>query len=452
MKQKRILSLFVAFLFIFIASSSVSAAGYTFDDLVDVSISTGTSSVTVEYSLTQLAIDEGFSFTTTNTWINGHEFNTPSFTATYTSLGLTRGSTTTGDYYVEVSRDTTVPGEPLQHTIYSNTEVTVATYGSENYLPSTEAWVHPLWDSTYSGSFSSSSSWIWNSYYALYPVEGEILEFNHTFNVEGTPTGQATLTIVADNGYQAKLNNILIGTSSGLSGDWIIPPLLDEEVQSDAWKTDLTTHNVSVVQGANILDIVAVNEYQEGGTIDSNPAGLRYELTYYTATTDQGEPEYYGNEGTIDISVPTPPTPPPTPTYYDLVVTSTEGGSVPGFDGTTSTFTSGTNVNLGITTEEGYQFVGWNGDSTSTDGNIVVIMTSDKAVHAIFEPIPTEPEEPEEPIIEEEILDEEIVEATPNEEIPDEALPQTGGLPLSLLMGSGMLLSSAGFVLKHKKL
>ena len=153
---------------------------------------------------------------------------------------------------------------------------------------------------------------------------------------------------------------------------------------------------------------------------------------------------------------PTPtPTPTPAPTtYYDLTVQATEGGTVPGFIGTSS-FSSGTNVNLDPVAEEGYEFTGWTGDVN----NNVVIMNSDKTVTANFELIVPEEEvpeatpevTPEAPAVDEEILDTDIPEAGPSEDIEDEALPQTGGIPMGMMSLAGLSLAGFGMVLRKKK-
>lgn len=431
---------------------TVQAVGFSIDDLVDVSVTTGSDSVEVEYSLTALAQAEGFTFGRTDTWINGNEFNAQSFSATYASLGLSEGDSITAYYYVEVSRTTSEPGEPETMTLYSSTDATVGTYGSGSFTSATATWVHPAWDKAYNGTFDDAY-WIWNSYKAQEPVNGEVLHFQHSFNVSGTPTGTASLTIVADNGFQAKLNGTVIGTSDGLSGDWMVPPLLDEEVNSHAWKTGLMTIPVTVTSGSNLLEVVAVNEYQVDGTDYSNPGGVIYELTYEVATQSNEETERYGDEGEFQITVPETPEPPKPPTpptiNYTLVVSSTEGGSVPAFEGSNN-FPSGTNVNLGITVEEGFQFVGWTGDNSETVGDIVVVMNSDKAVTAVFEPIPEVIEPPiEEP--EEEILDEETPESAPEEEIPEEELPQTGGVPFAAMMVAGLAFTGTGVAIRRKK-
>lgn len=150
------------------------------------------------------------------------------------------------------------------------------------------------------------------------------------------------------------------------------------------------------------------------------------------------------------------PTPQPTPApvvNYTLTVEATEGGTVPGFLGT-NTFGSGTVVNLGVTVEDGYEFVGWTGDVSDDK----VTMNSDKTVVANFEliveeePVPEAPvEEPTEELEIEEILDEEITESAPIDVIEDEQLPQTGGIPMSALSVMGLALSGLGVKLRRRK-
>ncbi len=142
--------------------------------------------------------------------------------------------------------------------------------------------------------------------------------------------------------------------------------------------------------------------------------------------------------------------------YYDLVVSATEGGTVPGLLGT-NTFASGTSVLLDPVAEEGYEFTGWSG---SVAGNTVVL-TSDKSVTANFalieeeiieEEIPEEAPvvvvEEEEEVVEEEILDEETPE---NVEMTDEELPEAGGLPLEVISLAGMAVMGLGVKIRKRK-
>jgi hypothetical protein len=88
-----------------------------------------------------------------------------------------------------------------------------------------------------------------------------------------------------------------------------------------------------------------------------------------------------------------------------LTVNVTEGGVVPGFTGTNN-FSSGTNVNLAPTPAEGFEFVGWEGD-TDTMTNNVIVMNGNKVITAVFAAIADE---------EVEVEDEAIAEAAPEEE------------------------------------
>lgn len=172
--------------------------------------------------------------------------------------------------------------------------------------------------------------------------------------------------------------------------------------------------------------------------------------------------------------VPVPPSDPiiptPSPTLYTLTVSSTSGGSVPGFEGINN-FSSGTNVNLSLIPEEGYEFVGWTGDTASMTGNVIV-MTGNYAIvanFAIIQPVVEdvvieEPVIPEEDIdFDEEALPEAVPEAIPLEEVVESAvildevtplaegeatLPTTSGLPIAIPLISGIIFTLGGFKLR----
>jgi len=148
------------------------------------------------------------------------------------------------------------------------------------------------------------------------------------------------------------------------------------------------------------------------------------------------------------------PAPEPTPVLYKLTVTSTDGGSVPGFEGTNS-FSSGTNVNLNVLIEAGFEFKGWTGDVTASTQDLVVVMNSDKTLVANFglpevadEVIPEAEVTPE--VVVEPILDEVTPEAV-SDVLADATLPETGGIPASLISIFGFGLSSVGLAIKKRK-
>jgi uncharacterized repeat protein (TIGR02543 family) len=81
----------------------------------------------------------------------------------------------------------------------------------------------------------------------------------------------------------------------------------------------------------------------------------------------------------------------PTPTQYDLTISSTAGGSVTTPDEGTFTYDAGTVVGLEATPDAGYQFVNWTGD-VGTVANVnaattTITMNGNYAITANFEEI-----------------------------------------------------------------
>jgi len=146
----------------------------------------------------------------------------------------------------------------------------------------------------------------------------------------------------------------------------------------------------------------------------------------------------------------------PTVVNYNLTVIATEGGSVPGFDGT-KPFSSGTNVNLTVKPNPGYEFTGWTGDVT----NNVVVMNESKTVTANFALIVIDEDVAEAADATEEALSTEVTsdeEATPatilDETTPEEvveALPETSGVAAPLFYAFGTALAGLGLTLKKRK-
>jgi hypothetical protein len=177
-----------------------------------------------------------------------------------------------------------------------------------------------VWDEQTGNVFAGSGAdWIWETYRPVDPVGGDIVEFQKTFNIPGTPVS-GSLMITCDNGYEAKLNGSLVG-SAQLFGNWWIPVVCDDGtsflrdpqfdngtvllpgVERSEWRSVETIDVTSkLVSGGNNLEITGVNEaMQDGiicgyedqgfdGTVEDNPAGLIYKLDI-TYSTEGGEGE-----------------------------------------------------------------------------------------------------------------------------------------------------------------
>jgi len=79
---------------------------------------------------------------------------------------------------------------------------------------------------------------------------------------------------------------------------------------------------------------------------------------------------------------PVPPTETPLKRYFLSVIASpTEGGSV---SPTSELYDSGSLVTIVATPADGYDFVSWSGDVSSSDPTVSIIMDSDKEAVAVF--------------------------------------------------------------------
>jgi hypothetical protein len=87
-----------------------------------------------------------------------------------------------------------------------------------------------------------------------------------------------TIYITCDNGYELSINGTLVGKAQ-LGTGWQTSNLTESFVQSSGWQT-VETWNITslLVSGTNTIEIGAANEQMDGGTIASNPAGLKYEI------------------------------------------------------------------------------------------------------------------------------------------------------------------------------
>ena len=90
-------------------------------------------------------------------------------------------------------------------------------------------------------------------------------------------------------------------------------------------------------------------------------------------------------DNTPPPSVVTTPEPePPAPKQYTLTVTAGEGGTISTEGGA---YDEGTEVTITANPEEGYEFVGWEG-SSSTDNSLTLTVNSNESLNAVFELIP----------------------------------------------------------------
>ncbi len=140
-------------------------------------------------------------------------------------------------------------------TIVSDTDDFVAE--KNNYAVST--YEHEAWLDTIG---TSSAMWIWGDATTTNPTAAETQTFLKKFNWTGGVPTSATLKVVSDNYHTATL-----GTFVGNNTD-------------DYSFANLATYDVSsaIVAGLNTLSIEVENLAMDGGTYQSNPAGLMYEL------------------------------------------------------------------------------------------------------------------------------------------------------------------------------
>lgn len=143
----------------------------------------------------------------------------------------------------------------------------------------------PVWDTNLTRAFDVAAEWIWESYYVVNPVLGDVVTFEMEFEVPGIPAG-GTLYVAADNGFAVYLNDVPLGYYN-LSG---YPPLADLKQSNvnttDWWNVQQYDLAANLQQGTNTLKIVGVNEYMnpdDGGQVVGtqlvNPGGVIFEFS-----------------------------------------------------------------------------------------------------------------------------------------------------------------------------
>jgi hypothetical protein len=137
------------------------------------------------------------------------------------------------------------------------------------------SFIHSSWTALIDGA-----SWIWGDEAIVDPVGTETQTFTKKFSLAAAPSSDATLQIAADNSYVVKVNGTEVGSDSG-------------EVNYTADGQDTITIPASAfVVGQNTLEITVTNLAMDGGTQETNPAGLKYKLTIDGSTCTQDAPTY----------------------------------------------------------------------------------------------------------------------------------------------------------------
>lgn len=131
----------------------------------------------------------------------------------------------------------------------------------ENGGYAVETYVHPNWIESIVGSVAK---WIWGSAQVLNPTIEETKIFVKNFKVVGD-VDSAILKVAVDNSYGLEINGQTI-TVSGMDGEDNFSSLKEVDVKE------------YLVAGDNTIKFTIKNSAQEGGTYDSNPAGLLYSL------------------------------------------------------------------------------------------------------------------------------------------------------------------------------
>lgn len=119
---------------------------------------------------------------------------------------------------------------------------------------------HSAWTASISGA-----DWIWSENPIADPVAESIETFTRTFNVTGVPV-DGELEIAADNTYKVSLNGNL-------------PFVVDVDEDNYSATDSVAVPASQLVTGENTIEFEVTNMSQEGGTMESNPAGLLYKLT-----------------------------------------------------------------------------------------------------------------------------------------------------------------------------
>ncbi len=157
---------------------------------------------------------------------------------------------------IRPTSETTTPVETCTVKVVSDETNTVVEKGD---LPAKlVTWFHNDWDAV----VASPAKWIWGDDPVADPVNDTVQTFVKKFGWNG-PVTSAVLTLASDNSYELSLNG---------------PATFADATEKNFITADTIDLTSEINQGNNILSIVVKNWAMAGGTIKTNPAGLKYEL------------------------------------------------------------------------------------------------------------------------------------------------------------------------------
>lgn len=185
------------------------------------------------------------------------------------------------DYYISDENTDVLDGGILDKSTYPHSAV-------EAYDPAN-------WDGSISHEWHNLGGipmWIWESNPVVNPVAGDKVVFERKFNIPGIPNDEGSLWIACDNGFAVELNGVFL-ESYNLPQYPTLGDFTEAYVLSSGWQTAqwIPFNSEDLIQGENTLRIIAVNEQMDGGTVNSNPGGLKFTFCahwddYYECTTE----------------------------------------------------------------------------------------------------------------------------------------------------------------------
>lgn len=167
------------------------------------------------------------------------------------------------------------PAEPEQCNIISDT-TNITQYDTT----AVETWVHPNWISSITDSLAK---WIWPTYKISYPDQDEKETFTKMFTVGGDVTS-AEMQIAGDNLFYVEINGVEVEELDRLYDGYIS----DDNFSSLTGPVEVKDY---LVDGLNTIKITVKNIAMSGGTQETNPAGLLYDLEIVSEECSEYTPE-----------------------------------------------------------------------------------------------------------------------------------------------------------------
>lgn len=178
----------------------------------------------------------------------------------------------TSDRYIIVVNKPCDNGEPEEDMCVIDSDTMTLEGGDESFIAT---FIHESWTAIIAGA-----EWIWGDAAIVDPEGSETQTFTRGFALDSVPGAGGTLVIAADNTYSVSVNGNFVSVDP------------NEDNYTDGAKDTIPIPAAYLIAGNNTLEITVTNMALPNGTQETNPAGLKYQLTIDGSNCTEATPSF----------------------------------------------------------------------------------------------------------------------------------------------------------------